>query len=101
MKKGLAALPLAMLAAGAMMASTAQATSTLVYCSEGSPEGFNPSLYYSGTTFDASSQAIFNRLMAFKYGTTEVIPSLATSYDVSKDGLVYTFHLRFTIYVMA
>ncbi|SBS26197.1 Periplasmic dipeptide transport protein precursor [Marinomonas spartinae] len=94
MKKGLAALPLAMLAAGAMMASTVQAKSTLVYCSEGSPEGFNPELYYSGTTFDASSQTIFNRLMEFKYGTTEVVPSLATSYDVSKDGLVYTFHLR-------
>ena len=34
---------------------------TLVYCSEGSPEGFNPSLYSAGTTFDASAQAIYNR----------------------------------------
>ena len=25
---------------------------TLVYCSEASPEGFNPSLYTSGTTFE-------------------------------------------------
>ena len=28
---------------------------TLVYCSEGSPEGFNPQLFTSGTTVDASS----------------------------------------------
>lgn len=30
---------------------------TLVYCSEGSPEGFNPQLFTSGTTYDASSAA--------------------------------------------
>ena len=28
---------------------------TLVYCSEGSPEGFNPQLFTTGTTFDAAS----------------------------------------------
>ncbi|MEL0635473.1 MULTISPECIES: ABC transporter substrate-binding protein [Marinomonas] len=94
MKKGLAALPLAIIATGALMATSAQAVSTLVYCSEGSPEGFNPELYYSGTTFDASSKQMFNRLMEFKLGTTEVEPGLAKSVDVSDDGLVYTFHLR-------
>ena len=30
---------------------------TLIYCSEGSPEGFNPQLYTAGTTFDASSSS--------------------------------------------
>ncbi len=35
---------------------------TLVYCSEGSPEGFNPQLFTSGTTYDASSVPIYNRL---------------------------------------
>ncbi len=75
------------------LAATAGAK-TLVYCSEGSPEGFNPSLYTSGTTFDASSRHIFNKLVEFKLGTTEVIPGLAESWDVSDDGLVYTFKLR-------
>ena len=93
MKLRLAALPLALMAAGAISTS-ANAASTLVYCSEGSPEGFNPSFYTSGTTFDASSKNMFNRLLEFKLGTTETEPGLAESYDVSADGLEYTFHLR-------
>jgi len=67
---------------------------TLVYCSEGSPEGFNPSLYTAGTTFDASSRQIFNRLVEFKRGSTEIVPALAESWSVSDDGLEYTFSLR-------
>jgi dipeptide transport system substrate-binding protein len=76
------------------MAGAASAQSTLVYCSEGSPEGFDPALYTAGTTFDASSHPIFNRLVEFKVGTTEVIPGLAESWEASEDGLEYTFHLR-------
>jgi dipeptide transport system substrate-binding protein len=93
MKHKLVALPLAIMAASAFAAS-AQAATTFVYCSEGSPEGFNPSFYTSGTTFDASSKAIFNRLLEFDLGTTTAKPALAESYDVSEDGLEYTFHLR-------
>ncbi len=83
-------------AAGALalgVAASAHAT-TLVYCSEGSPEGFDPALYTAGTTFDASSRQIFNKLVEFERGTTKVGPALATSWDVSDDGLEYVFHLR-------
>jgi len=72
----------------------AQAASTLVYCSEASPAGFDPSQYTSGTDFDASAETVFNRLTQFKRGGTEVEPGLATRWDISKDGLTYTFHLR-------
>ncbi len=67
---------------------------SLVYCSEGSPEGFDPALYTSGTTFDASSHPIYNRLSEFKVGTTETIPGLAESWEVSEDGMTVTFKLR-------
>jgi dipeptide transport system substrate-binding protein len=46
----------------------AQAATTFIYCSEGSPEGFDPGRYTAGTTFNASSQAIFNRLVEFEIG---------------------------------
>ncbi|MEZ7812571.1 MAG: ABC transporter substrate-binding protein [Paracoccaceae bacterium] len=71
----------------------AQAQS-LVYCSEGSPEGFDPALFTAGTTFDASSHPLYNRLTEFKVGTTETIPGLAESWNVSKDGKTVTFSLR-------
>ncbi|MDJ0968621.1 MAG: ABC transporter substrate-binding protein [Kiloniellales bacterium] len=67
---------------------------TLVFCSEGSPEGFNPTLYTAGTTFDASSQAIYNRLAEFERGTTNIAPALAEDWTISGDGLEYTFKLR-------
>ncbi|PIE56202.1 MAG: ABC transporter substrate-binding protein [Desulfobulbus propionicus] len=67
---------------------------TLVYCSEGSPEGFNPAFYTSGTTFDASSRSVFNKLVEFERGTTVIKPALAESWEVSEDGKEYTFHLR-------
>lgn len=84
------------LAAGAAtlaLAGAAQAQN-LVYCSEGSPEGFDPALYTSGTTFDASSHTVYNQLVEFETGTTNVVPGLAESWEVSEDGTEITFTLR-------
>ena len=39
-------------------------------------------------------KSIFSRLMDYKPGTSELVPSLAESYDISRDGLTYTFRLR-------
>src|SRR5690606_29695298 len=86
--------PLLLTTALLACAPFAQAASTLVYCSEASPAGFDPSQYTSGTDFDASAETVFNRLTQFKRGGTEVEPGLATRWDVSSDGLAYTFHLR-------
>jgi len=84
--------------AAALLAATvlsgAASAKTLVYCSEGSPEGFDPALYTAGTTFDASSRPIYNRLVEFAPGKTAIEPSLATEWTISDDGLQYTFKLR-------
>lgn len=66
---------------------------TLVYCSEGSPENFNPQINTTGTSFD-TAVPVFNKLVEFIPGTTELEPGLAESWDVSDDGLTYTFNLR-------
>ncbi|HWV10327.1 MAG TPA: ABC transporter substrate-binding protein [Pseudomonas sp.] len=66
----------------------------MVFCSEGSPAGFDPGLYTTGTDFDAAAETVFNRLTQFERGGTAVIPGLAEKWDIAADGLSYTFHLR-------
>ncbi|MCM2282252.1 MAG: ABC transporter substrate-binding protein [Bdellovibrionaceae bacterium] len=85
-------------ACGAALVGTAQSTlaagKTFVYCSEGSPSTFNPQMGTDGPTFNASSRTIYNRLVDFEKGGTRILPSLAESWSVSKDGKQYTFKLR-------
>jgi dipeptide transport system substrate-binding protein len=78
---------LGLLAAGSLSAKT------LVFCSEGSPENFYPAINTTGTSFDANSQ-IYSRVVDFERGATSVVPGLAERWDISPDGLTYTFHLR-------
>ncbi|TMG87244.1 MAG: ABC transporter substrate-binding protein [Betaproteobacteria bacterium] len=87
-------LSTALAAALLLSCSTALAKGTLVYCSEGSPEGFQPQFFTTGTTFDAVSVPMFNRLVEFEIGTTNIVPALAESWTVSPDGKTYTFKLR-------
>ncbi len=80
------------LALSVALASGASAK-TLVYCSEGSPENFQPALNTTGTSFDAA-RPVYNRLTEFKRGTTEVVPGLAESWEIADGGKTITFHLR-------
>ena len=84
--------------AAALMAATCLGgvanAKTLVYCSEASPAHFDPGPLTGGNDFDASSHTIYNRLVEFKPGTTEVEPALAESWTISDDGLEITFKLR-------
>jgi dipeptide transport system substrate-binding protein len=81
------------LCALALLAVGQVGAKTLVYCSEGSPENFAPSVNTTGTSFDASEQ-IYDNLVDFERGGTKVVPGLAESWTVSKDGLEYVFKLR-------
>ncbi|MCB0422052.1 MAG: ABC transporter substrate-binding protein [Bdellovibrionales bacterium] len=81
-------------AVGLSAQMTFAATKTFVYCSEGSPSIFNPQLATDGPTFNASSRPIYNRLVDFENGSTKVVPSLATKWEVNKQGTSFTFHLR-------
>lgn len=66
----------------------------LVYCSESDPISMNPQLDTSTTTTDATAHQIYNRLLEFDPETGRIQPSLAKSYSISDDGLVYSFELR-------
>lgn len=67
---------------------------TFVYCSDGSPSAFNPQVVSDGPSINASSHPLYSRLVDFEYGTTNVIPSLAEKWEISKDKKTYTFTLR-------
>ncbi len=92
-KSGMLKLGLSLVA---MTVAASVQAKTLVYCSEGSPEGFNPQLFTSGTTYDASSVPLYNRLVHLKSAPPpkKIIPGLAEKWEVSEDGKTYTFHLR-------
>jgi len=88
-------LPLqAALAAILLSAAAGLAAKPLVVCTEASPEGFDIVQYTTAVTADASAETVFNRLVDFKPGTTTLQPALAERWEISDDGLTYTFHLR-------
>ena len=83
-----------LLSAGVLAGSPlASAANSLVFCSEGSPAGFDTAQYTTATDNDAA-EPIYNRLAEFEKGGTAAGPALATRWDISEDGLTYTFHLR-------
>lgn len=82
------------LTVSALVFSLNSQAKVFVYCSEGSPTSFNPQLATDGASFNASSRMVYNRLLEFEPGGTELSPALAESWKISKDGLTFTFNLR-------
>lgn len=66
---------------------------TLIYARNGDSVGLDCIDETDGESFWVCRQ-VFDSLVEFEPGTTNVIPSLAESWDVSEDGKVWTFHLR-------
>ena len=65
----------------------------IVFMQAGEPE----SLYCPDETDGEAIRACMQTnesLLAYEVGGTNVVPSLATSYEASPDGLTWTFHLR-------
>ena len=84
---------LAAVCASTLIAVPAASAKTLIFCSEGSPENFYPGVNTTGTSFDAN-EPIYNRIVEFERGGTQVVPGLADKWRISEDGLEYTFSLR-------
>ena len=53
-----------------------------------------PLLLLASLKNNDAAEPLYNRLAEFEKGATNVVPGLATSWDISEDGLKYTFHLR-------
>jgi ABC-type transport system substrate-binding protein len=69
------------------------AAKPLVYCSDASPEGFDPSLWDSASTGNVTAQ-MFQGLLAVDRASGTLRPELATAWAVSPDAKTFTFTLR-------
>ncbi len=73
--------------------SPANPSTVLVYGSGGQPVNLESGNVVDGNSLTVQEQ-IYDHLIRFKPGTTEIEPSLATSWDGSADSKVWTFKLR-------
>ena len=67
--------------------------SVFVFARGGDSVGLDPGHRDDGESLKVCG-SIFDNVVQFKPGTTEVEPALAESWETSDDGLVWTFHLR-------
>lgn len=65
----------------------------LIYAASGQPTNLEPGNITDGNSLIVHNQ-IYNRLIQFKPGTTNLEPSLATSWSASNDSKTWTFKLR-------
>jgi ABC-type transport system substrate-binding protein len=71
----------------------AKAGGVLVFGRSGDSVGLDPAREDDGESFYIADN-VYETLVEFKPGSTETIPGLAEKWDVSADGLEFTFHLR-------
>jgi len=71
----------------------AHADTTLVIGIASDPTGLDPEAVENNTSGFIMS-TVYDSLVRYKPGTTEVIPGVAEKWEVTPDGLTYTFHLK-------
>jgi peptide/nickel transport system substrate-binding protein len=86
-------LALAVFASLTLGGMAARADTTLVVGIAADPTGLDPEAVINNTSGFVMS-TIYDSLVRYKSGTTEVVPGVAEKWDVSADGLTYTFHLK-------
>ncbi len=66
---------------------------TFIFGRGGDSVGLDPALEEDGESFKVCDN-IYDTLIQYKDGSTEIEPGLATSWESSENGLVWTFYLR-------
>jgi len=74
-------------------AEEGEATATLAFGTSADPVVLDGALVSDGESLRAIDQ-MFEGLVTLEAGGTEVVPGLAEDWEVSDDGLSYTFNLR-------
>jgi peptide/nickel transport system substrate-binding protein len=77
----------------AAAAPAASAANTLTFLWGGDTDKLDPPAMTAQEGFIATT-AIYEGLVKYKLDSTDVEPALAEKWDISSDGMVYTFHLR-------
>ena len=70
-----------------------KAKETLIYAQGAEPRGLDPALVDDGESAKVMIN-IYEGLLQYNKDSTKVEPSLAKKWDVSEDGLTYTFYLQ-------
>ncbi len=73
--------------------SGAKTGGTLVFGRGGDSVGLDPAYETDGNSYMICDN-VYDQLVLYAEESTAIVPGLATSWDISSDGLTYTFHLR-------
>jgi peptide/nickel transport system substrate-binding protein len=89
----LLAVTAAVILVGCGSSSKSSASDSFVFASSADPVLLDPALISDGESLRITNQ-IFESLVGFKPGGSEIVPQLATSWTPSDDALSWTFKLR-------